>query len=812
MKTISKLGYSGVLFLFMCLTIFGRLAVAESSEIAGISSDQIAARFAQLKSKNPELVELFTAAEINNHNEYDNEKKTVQMIRLGRILNRPQRAILLMESIHGDESLNITLRLAEQFAQFQARPNPIKKYFDDGGLVYIVPRFVYDGNARVNPAGLDLNRQFLLFGTKEYYSSQNEISNFTRLIESEIRSHSLDLQAVFDYHCCDKSIYYPWAAINQNPPPEDVTLFNKIGSLMRVSLGNDFKFERIQSRPNSSIDNPDEDLLGTSMDYFYGKYGAYAFTVEGEKKVEGDRFDRHLNFYSQLFVELSKIPVQPWNGNISHPVPHTPTEAIRDFIDESNGKDIQLMAAKIPISLSASVQCRDDDSNGIMQKRAFFRITAQSSEKSLRIGTQPDLDGLFPDDKTEENGGRLAPSGFIDSYFVKSKNFRLRGLLRSPEFLNDLIVNRVNHFQNDQSLKRQSGDTFISDELAYGMAYEANIIFMVWGKTSATFIVARLKPNCTTDIREKFSFNIADFPYLQKVLQLKKGASPTLADQLRKKLQPKNYENVVSAAKAFNNCSGISISPDGYILTAKHCVCPMLVAARLSDKISLEGGFLGCLTHNQTPNKPIYSGPLGMDEITAEIMGIKDQYPVVVAVGKRAYTQRGNQPSLEETAKLNSDDDDWAILKYHLEQPTHCVPIAELSQSPKLGTAVWAVGAPRVVEGFGYNKEHQLFSATGKIIKSRTDLEAVGSFGSARQILKTENPNRQFLSTVKISPGFSGSGLFNRRGELLGINTDIIERSDIHLGTGSTRIDYIKSQVLRLLGPGKTSEIFNCPK
>ncbi len=120
-----------------------------------------------------------------------------------------------------------------------------------------------------------------------------------------------------------------------------------------------------------------------------------------------------------------------------------------------------------------------------------------------------------------------------------------------------------------------------------------------------------------------------------------------------------------------------------------------------------------------------------------------------------------------EAKVLGGDpDSDLAVLK--LEDPKETAPPVEFGDSGEVqvGQMAVAIGAPF---GQEFTMTSGIISAVGRTIRSGTS-----SF-SVPEVIQTDAP---------INPGNSGGPLLDRRGRVVGINTQIISRSGSNAGVG----------------------------
>jgi hypothetical protein len=99
---------------------------------------------------------------------------------------------------------------------------------------------------------------------------------------------------------------------------------------------------------------------------------------------------------------------------------------------------------------------------------------------------------------------------------------------------------------------------------------------------------------------------------------------------------------------------------------------------------------------------------------------------------------------------ISASYEDIALIK-SVDKMAQCSSITELAQAePKRGAILWSIGNPMDTEG----------NITEGILSSH------------RQIAKILTTFKQYRADMAIGPGNSGGGLFNNRGELVGIVTE----------------------------------------
>ena len=126
-----------------------------------------------------------------------------------------------------------------------------------------------------------------------------------------------------------------------------------------------------------------------------------------------------------------------------------------------------------------------------------------------------------------------------------------------------------------------------------------------------------------------------------------------------------------------------------------------------------------------------------------------------------------SDPSEMDATLLGSDpDSDLAVLQIDVsDAPTQPVPLAD-SDAVKVGQMAAAIGNPF---GQEFTITTGIISAVGRTIRSGN-----GAF-SVPKVIQTDAPN---------NPGNSGGPLLDRKGRVVGVNTQIISRSGSSAGVG----------------------------
>ena len=276
------------------------------------------------------------------------------------------------------------------------------------------------------------------------------------------------------------------------------------------------------------------------------------------------------------------------------------------------------------------------------------------------------------------------------------------------------------------------------------------------------------------------------------------------------------------------NSSGVTISKDGYVLTAAHVVEGCLRDHGMLNVLS-EGKNKILETLNSTPN--VVCDNLSSPSFTGRV-------PTLVYVGRGV----AQWPDLENISpefiqKIKSTQDDFAILKFPGHKASKCIPIAR-NLELKTGDLLWGIGFPGATyrgpeddNGFPDSDGQDQFISYGKIYPDITHnayyTTIYPTFVEARHIHYTQKMldlNRELLSgsnlvisNIDLFFGMSGSPGINEAGDLVALNvgTSVPNRAVgyyfyVDGASVSVRLSSILQELDLNVGELKRREFFNC--
>ena len=307
-----------LLLFFLTLPVFGVSSSKTSCEKYQRISDQLV----KLAKQSKKETELFIGFSANSN--------PIYMVRIGKPgkTSQPRPAIYISAAIHGNEYQNIGDRLAIRWLSERSSPQ-FNQFYDQGGLIYILPIANPDGFCQPNKAndtlakrfngqGKDLNRDFPLQKTNFSGLTQPETRFIVRTLSRDLKRNHGELVLSWDYHCCLKPgrLLYPWGYRNprfpdQRPNPlteraiqAHIELANLVKNISGYNHGTPWEQEYV---PGTILGG----VQGASDDYFYetyflkpnSKFIGRAFTFEGETN-ESSKFPLHVKIWQALFEKL----------------------------------------------------------------------------------------------------------------------------------------------------------------------------------------------------------------------------------------------------------------------------------------------------------------------------------------------------------------------------------------------------------------------------------------------------------------------------------------------------------------------------
>jgi hypothetical protein len=215
-----------------------------------------------------------------------------------RIPDKSKKAVIITESIHGNEYLHITDRLVRDFARKSGESTPLGKFIKDGGVVYLIPVYNPDGfiaGVRENANSFDLNRDFARPSLADQDPTQPETKAFLRLINSEQKKENFSLELFMEYHCCIGGLIHPWTYSDKEPSKKEMKFLKEIGQITKKIF--DYPY-------GNAWDIVNYNAPGTSIDFIQESFMRRAFSFEGKYAEEDKNYHRHALLYDEILPLL----------------------------------------------------------------------------------------------------------------------------------------------------------------------------------------------------------------------------------------------------------------------------------------------------------------------------------------------------------------------------------------------------------------------------------------------------------------------------------------------------------------------------
>lgn len=212
--------------------------------------------------------------------------------------NSEKKAVIITESIHGNEYLHITDQLVAEFSRKSGEKSPVGEFIAAGGVIYMIPVYNPDGfiaGVRENANHIDLNRDFTVPSQGNEGSTQPETKAFLSLVDSESRKENFALELFMEYHCCIGGLIHPWTYADKSPSTAEMKAIRDIGELSKKTFGYPY---------GNAWEIVNYNATGTSIDYMQETFRRRAFSFEGKYEVESKNFRQHAALYDQILPKL----------------------------------------------------------------------------------------------------------------------------------------------------------------------------------------------------------------------------------------------------------------------------------------------------------------------------------------------------------------------------------------------------------------------------------------------------------------------------------------------------------------------------
>ena len=215
-----------------------------------------------------------------------------------RDLDSSKKAVIITESIHGNEYLHITDQLVGEFAKKSGETTPVGRFVKAGGVVYMIPVYNPDGfiaGARENANSIDLNRDFSLPSQGDDGVTQPETKAFLSLLTSEQKRENFSLELFMEYHCCIGGLIHPWTYTDKAPSLTEMRAIKEIGEISKKTFGYPY---------GNAWDIVNYNAAGTSIDFIQETFMRRAFSFEGKYEEEDKNIRKHAAMFDQILSLL----------------------------------------------------------------------------------------------------------------------------------------------------------------------------------------------------------------------------------------------------------------------------------------------------------------------------------------------------------------------------------------------------------------------------------------------------------------------------------------------------------------------------
>jgi len=204
-----------------------------------------------------------------------------------------KKLVYITAAVHGNEYLNIEHKL---FASFVDPGNgSFQEFFGRGGAVVFIPVYNVDGyksNVRRNGNNFDLNRDYPKHDKGRTGRTQPETIGITNWVDEFVTKTGSKLAMTMEYHCCQErsTLLYPWSySYNTISYPSP---FIHVFTLLQKEVHNSDYFA-IWQVAGRTVD-------GSSIDYWFEKYGALAFGFEGSERGEVQNSQKQIAWWNAI--------------------------------------------------------------------------------------------------------------------------------------------------------------------------------------------------------------------------------------------------------------------------------------------------------------------------------------------------------------------------------------------------------------------------------------------------------------------------------------------------------------------------------
>lgn len=239
-----------------------------------------------------------------------------------------------------------------------------------------------------------------------------------------------------------------------------------------------------------------------------------------------------------------------------------------------------------------------------------------------------------------------------------------------------------------------------------------------------------------------------------------------------------HHRSAVHSLKNDNgDCTATTISDQGHILTARHCVTKCLIRSRYFTA-KVEQGVLNYFERDDSKTQPSEC-PATIDGQNVTIQIEITSPGLIFSFDEPGFKSIAGELYRDMAARGYTSQGDFAIFKIKGASPSPCMGLSSTPARP--GETQRTLGYPsQTFRPDGHNSDGVgLFYSKGTVIPSITENRCVMSAGfdatKMTKIIATHDLDFQYISTLDAIHASSGTAAINDAGHVTGILTNIFD-------------------------------------
>lgn len=295
-------------------------------------------------------------------------------------------------------------------------------------------------------------------------------------------------------------------------------------------------------------------------------------------------------------------------------------------------------------------------------------------------------------------------------------------------------------------------------------------------------------------------------------------------------VRPEKLDRAVAASVRVGDCSGVVLSPEGYVATNLHCVDQCLQPTYdFQPEIAIERGakagsyrYLKIL--EQVPSRLNCPAHV-LNQFTIHEFGLSR--PEVVWLGRGRHSMEETtitRWSEDEYANLTDLTEDIAILKYSKAdgRDIPCLPLS--AQQPAAGATIWTIGFPSAAARDFPSTAHEEFVSLGQMRSSVREDPILRQYAETlpttelglywKRLAGTWERPHLSLTSVDAVHGNSGGMMIDAQGKLFAFLFSSTKSSNDTYTDATVvgvKAHHVRDELARFLGENQAAEVFGCP-